>query len=298
MNSTFTRRWGFSLIELLTVLAVLSILLGLLLPAVQQVRATAVRMQCANHLRQIGVGLHGYHNDYSKFPPGHRYLDLSEPYPFQNWLAALLPYTEQSPLWQQSIAAYEQGGSPYQPPHPVAALALYSCPADGRLSQPQIGQVTGRLNGLTLYLGVNGTNLAAKNGLFFADSAVRLDDVWDGTSQTLLVGERPPSSDQEYGKWYTGGGQVFGPEHTGSADCVLGVSELHMWLAGGYSGLCHEGPYSFRPGTLARKCDVFHFWSLHTGGGHFLFCDGSVQFLTYSADRTLSALATRAGGEE
>ena len=64
-----------------------------------------------------------------------------------------------------------------------------------------------------------------------------------------------------------------------------------------YAGPCEEGPYHFRAGSLSNPCDVFHFWSLHSQGSHFLFADGSVHFLTYAADAILPALATRAGGE-
>jgi prepilin-type processing-associated H-X9-DG protein len=75
---------------------------------------------------------------------------------------------------------------------------------------------------------------------------------------------------------------------------VLGVREINdsIDLEG-----CPVGPYSFAPGNLNNECDVLHFWSLHSGGANFLFCDGSVHFLTYDAADIMAALATRAGGE-
>ena len=76
---------------------------------------------------------------------------------------------------------------------------------------------------------------------------------------------------------------------------ILGVRERNILL--GRLGSCPPGPYQFRPGTVTNQCDMFHFWSLHDGGAHLLFADGSVRFLTYDADGILPALATRAGGE-
>src|SRR5207244_2898670 len=138
--------------------------------------------------------------------------------------------------------------------------------------------------------GVEGTNQTTKDGVLFLDSRVRLEDVKDGTSHTLMVGERPPSADLVFGWWYAGWGQ----SKDGSGDMVLGVRERYVSdLAPG----CPRGPYAYGPGKVNNQCDTFHFWSTHIGGAHFLFADGSVHFLLYSAAPLLPALATRAGGE-
>ena len=106
-----------------------------------------------------------------------------------------------------------------------------------------------------------------------------------------MVGERPPSADGVLGWWYAGVGQA----RDGSADIVLGVQERNV---GSLAPGCRVGPYDFGPGQTTNQCDAFHFWSLHLGGGaNFLFADGSVHFLSYSARRIMVALATRAGGE-
>ncbi len=123
------------------------------------------------------------------------------------------------------------------------------------------------------------------------DSRIRLNDITDGTSSTLVAGERPPSADFWYGWWYAGVAQ----SGTGSPDMVLGVRELNVNAA--FAWFCPPGPYHFQAGSINNQCDVFHFWSPHSGGANFLFADGHVQFLTYSADSILPALATRAGGE-
>src|SRR5262249_30065952 len=112
----------------------------------------------------------------------------------------------------------------------------------------------------------------------------------DGTSHTLLVGERPPSADLDLGWWYAGWGQA----QNGDAEFLLGTRTR---CYNRDAATCPEGPYHFTPGKFSNPCDAFHFWSPHTGGAHFAFADGSVRFLKYSADEIMPALATRAGGE-
>ncbi|MBY0455945.1 MAG: DUF1559 domain-containing protein, partial [Gemmataceae bacterium] len=124
-------------------------------------------------------------------------------------------------------------------------------------------------------------------------SAVKLTDVADGTSNTLLAGERPPTPDLWIGWWYAG----VGIDWQGTADTVLGARERAT--PSGYPDLpdCGPGSAVFRSRTLDDACGAMHFWSLHPGGAHFLFADGGVRFLTYRAADVLPALATRAGGE-
>lgn len=145
---------------------------------------------------------------------------------------------------------------------------------------------------LTSYLGVSGRDYKTKDGLLFQDSAVRFGDVTDGLSNTLLLGERPPSADQQLGWWYAGNGQVG----TGSAEMILGVRE-HNLLPVVSGSVCGPGawPYIAASG-VSDPCGTFHYWSLHPGGANFALADGSVRFLSYSANDVLPALASRAGG--
>ncbi|WP_088252464.1 DUF1559 domain-containing protein [Fimbriiglobus ruber] len=134
-------------------------------------------------------------------------------------------------------------------------------------------------------------DLRSRDGVLYRDSAVRFSDITDGTSQTLLAGERPPSPDFQYGWWYTGLGQL----RTGSLDMVLGVNEANRMAS--VFDLCPPGHYSFQQGRLDNPCDRFHLWSPHPSGANFAFADGSVKFLGYSAAPALPALSTRAAGD-
>lgn len=285
---------ALTLLELLVVLAIVSILLGLLLPAVQRVRAVAVRLQCQNNLKQLGLASHGFHDDQGHFPAGVRNLAGKDPYFLQTWLVPLLPYLEQGALWEANRTAYRSSRSPFNnPPHTALATVVpaFICPADSRLRTPQFAQQDRFYVAFTSYLGVEGLDATKLNGVLYCDSSTRLAEITDGTSNTLFAGERPPSPDFQYGWWYAGAGQQF----TGSLDMVLGVREQNLLPV--VAGSCPPGRYTFGPGRVGNPCDVFHFWSLHSGGANFLLCDGSVRFLRYAAEPILPALASRAGGE-
>jgi len=194
-------------------------------------------------------------------------------------------------MWREAQRAFAQEPFFEKPPHLAllrTVMPVFACPADGRVWQPKdFGpfQVA-----FTSYLGVEGTDRSRKDGLLFVDSRIRLAQVIDGTSNTLMVGERPPSADLVFGWWYAGWGQA----KDGSAEMVLGVSELNV--SPRYQH-CPPGPYTYQAGSLSNNCDLFHFWSVHSGGAHFQLADGSVHFLDYSAAPLMPALATRAGRE-
>jgi prepilin-type N-terminal cleavage/methylation domain-containing protein/prepilin-type processing-associated H-X9-DG protein len=287
---------AFTLLELLVVLAIVGVLIGLLLPAVQKARDAAGRIKCATNLHQIGLAMHQYHDTMGSFPSGMRSPSSRDlPGPYASWLTMLLPYIEQGNLWNATVAAYRQSRLPFvNPPHIGLAtvMPIFACPADPRADQVQLAPRDKIYVALTCYLGVEGQNLYSRDGVLFKDSAVRIADITDGTSNTLLAGERPASADCQFGWWYAGVGQLF----TGSAEMVLGVREPNLQPV--TKGSCPPGTYSYAPGSLTNQCDMFHFWSLHRGGAMFLFADGSVHFLPYAAVAVMPALASRAGGED
>lgn len=293
-------RQAFTLLELLVVLAIVGVLTALLLCATQRVRAAAARSSCANNLRQMGLALYQYHDTHQRFPAGVTHPALlpgvpplygpdDDPFPLMPWQTRLLPFLDQVSLWRQVEEAYARDRYFIQtPPHASdVILRVYICPADGRDQQPEKFS-TNRSEGPTCYLGVEGLNHFRQDGLLFLDSRTRFADATDGTSTTLLVGERPPSVSFQYGRWYGGWG-IWG-----TTNSTLGVRETGV---GGMEPACPDGPYEFTPGRLSNPCAVFHFWSFHPGGANFLFADGSIRFLRYSAAPLLPALASRSGGE-
>jgi prepilin-type processing-associated H-X9-DG protein/prepilin-type N-terminal cleavage/methylation domain-containing protein len=321
-------RAAFTVIELLVVIAVIGVLMGLLLSAVQKVRESANRAKCQNNLRQIGLAMHDYHAQRESFPPGVADPNQMPPdgyYPYWSWMATLLPYVEQENLWKQADD-WAHGGSFSQgywwpwgvsiltPPTPAnpalkQIIALYNCPSDPRQlkteyvpSQPGLpASITVAFTGYAGVSGIRGDYGAPPdqqwNGILYVNSRVRIADVTDGASNTLLVGERPPSADLILGWWFAGEGYDIPtvPPYLGSGtgDVVLGAREY------GYAAYvgCPASKVGFQAGRLDDPCDQVHFWSKHPGGGNFLFADGAVKFLAYSIDPLLPALTTRAGSE-
>jgi prepilin-type N-terminal cleavage/methylation domain-containing protein/prepilin-type processing-associated H-X9-DG protein len=285
---------GFTLIELLVVMAIVGILVGIAIPAVQRVRESARRTQCANNLKQVATALLNYESARAKFPAGITATD-GRPYGSMTWLVPLLPYIEQQNVWDQAIEDYSLDPIPFLSHRGMRTLInTYQCPSD-----PESGKVQwtheSRIVTTTSYLGVNGSNSSTRDGVFFLNSQTRLRDITDGASNTVMIGERPPSADLWYGWWYAG----FGRNGSGSPDMLLGVRELNPPIPGVVTFLesCPPGPYDFQPGRQGEMCATLHFWSYHPGGANFVFCDGSVRLLPYTANNLLPALATRAGNE-
>ncbi len=298
MGNIRSRR-GFSLLEAILSISILLLLAGLLLSAVFHVREAASKAACSNQLRQIGLALQQYHNAHSLFPPGMTHLHKSKrsnyaPYgpdvdsfPLLHWHARLLPYLEQENLWALTVKAFSiEPIYLNNPPHEARnqVIALFQCPTEDPNIEGAFNFPTA-----TSYMGVAGTKSRAENGILFLDSRVHLSDVTDGASNTLIAGERPANREAQIGGWY---GNIPGGYRL---DAYLGVVEDDVrigWLDG-----CSNISNKFGPGSVLDKCSLMHFWSVHSGGGHFAFADGSVHFLPYSAAPILPALATRAGGE-
>jgi len=291
-------RRGFTLIELLVVIAIIAILIGLTLAAVQRVRAAAARADCQNRLRQLALALHQHHDTRNALPPGHQFV-LTGPggMPLSGWTIPILPFLEQQPLQTQATEAYRKQIFPFFPtPHSGLSTVVpaFLCPADPRVTSAQVAQKSKTLAAFTSYLGVAGADaVTGRTGVLYQGSTTRFADVTDGLSGTLMLGERPPSADFQFGWWYAGTGQKL----SGSADLVLGVREQNLQpIVSGST--CGPGNYPYRPAQgFDDPCGMFHFWSPHPGGANFALADASVRFLRYDADPVMPALASRAGGE-
>lgn len=292
-------RRGITLIEVLVVLGLLGLLIGLILPAVQQARAVSARASCQNNLKQIGIALHNYESTHGSLPPVSAGLTAQSSYQSQlGWMALILPQMDQEPLFRASQDALQADPNPlHNPPHTplVAIIKSYGCPADSRLSAP-LTDGSGLTMSYTSYVGISGSLAPdAKVGRLgmFGDNlkrGTRLTQVTDGLSQTIHVGERPPPNSLQAGWWYPG---FYGYSGLRGPNLVLDLGGGLLFS----DDPCVISRRCFGPGRIDNPCDRYHLWSLHTGGANFLFADGTVRYLPYSAEPSLIALGSRDGGE-
>lgn len=287
---------GITLIELLVAIAIIGILVGVTLPAVQAARGAAERLSCANNVRQLALALHAFHGAHRHLPAGTSVR--SEPTRlWESWHTQILPYVEQEALFKLSEQFYWVEPNPFSDSHsPVRTVPLpvYSCPTDSRGDCVQTAAWTQMDVAVTSYLGITGRNVATLDGCLFQDSRIRFADVCDGLSNTLLLGERPPSIDVQYGWWYAG----YGLGGTGSLDGHLGVEEILVTDLPYAAGLCPRSGNSYGPGNLIDYCHVLHYWSLHPNGAVFAMADGSTRFITYGNEDAMRSMATRNGASK
>jgi prepilin-type processing-associated H-X9-DG protein len=306
------RAGAFSLVELLIVIALLGMLVGLLVPAVQKAREAANRNTCQNNLRQIAAALHNYHDDQGAFPAGYvasgPYVDgATDTSPGWGWGAKILPFLEQGGVYHELNL-----GLPIEAPENAKAvksiLNVYHCPSDVWPQDPFVIN-DGLGNPLTTvapssYAGCVGNDTSGVTdptggGVLYRNSSIRMTDVSDGTSVTILVGERA---------WMQSQG---------------------TWVGAVNSGVIQRGPVNPNPGnprgTMAAPALVLvhahlnncvgdtdggldDYSSPHDNGSYMAYVDGSVRFLrtisrdnpdgSYTMDGVIfQGMATRAGGE-
>lgn len=278
-------RDGFSLVEVLVTIGVISILAGLLLPAVQHAREAARRVRCQNNMKQLALALH-MHNDQFGALPAATTIESEQT---RAWPSRILAFVEQPAIGRMVETAYQSSEKVFRKGQLVSArIPTFVCPSDPRTKQSPVVPAHGFEIGLLSYLGCNGTNLNSGDGVLYGNSQVAMSDIVDGTSSTILLGERPPSADLRLGWWLLGVGQ----DGRGSLDSHLGTREINRRY--GQCPLIGEG---LARGDFFDACSTLQFWSPHGDGANFAFADGSVRMLNPMAPAVFQALGTRHGGE-
>jgi prepilin-type processing-associated H-X9-DG protein len=312
-------------VELLVVIAIIGVLVALLLPAVQQAREAARRMQCSNNLKQIGLGMHNYHDTFKKLPYGSYNLREDWPANGSNWRSLILPFIEQKTV-HDNLTFSDDPAIHFMAGGAAGAAALtgnevlrgllintYRCPST---TIPEFDNPPGANNQegtmMVTYVGIQGAarpipgpapnrgtrdcghGWSCNNGVLVANENFNLAAVIDGTSNTLLVSEQSGlvalqnRTANYYGGW-------FGARNKSTVD---GPTCTDLWQAG--TSCVRFGPNSniVQTGateTMYRNNTVIN--SQHPGGIMVVFVDGSVQFVPDTIDLvTLKQLACRYDG--
>jgi prepilin-type N-terminal cleavage/methylation domain-containing protein/prepilin-type processing-associated H-X9-DG protein len=320
----FTTR-GFTLVELLVVIAIIGILIALMLPAIQASREAARRTECLNNLTQLGVGVHQYEMAHGVYPAGT--IDKKGPIQnvakgdHRNWIIQLLPYIEEGNAYRhidQSVGVYDPKNAPVR----AITIAMLVCPDESASPLPTVGSsnYAGVHHDVEAPIDVN------NNGVFFLNSHLRYDDITDGPSHTLFIGEKVLDS-YDLG-WMSGTRATL--RNTGSA-LNSSLPALPPWAVpqpaddgaeavaadakpagdGKEAGRVDDAsdakpqaegtpPVEKAPAAKVPQSLLFvgGFSSYHSGGVNFAFGDGSVRFIADTIEQgILEQLANRADGK-
>ncbi len=289
---------GFTLIELLVVISIIGVLIALLLPAVQAAREAARRAQCTNNLKQMGIALQNYHDSLGAFPPGYVSgfdRNGADTGPGWGWAAMILPQMEQGNLFNSinfSLPIEEPANGTVR----LVGIQAFLCPSDTvkpiwtATQHDLMGKPVAPICDVSPsnYIGMYGTTEPGVDGvgIFSRNSKIAIRDITDGTSQTIIVGERSHHLCEATWVGAVTNASLFPSPGSPAPPVVDNASGMVL----GHSG--------DRNGPGAPTSYVNQFSSRHPGGVNFLFVDGHVQFLKTTMNySTYNALSTRAGGE-
>ncbi|MFP6766943.1 MAG: DUF1559 domain-containing protein [Planctomycetaceae bacterium] len=321
------RKRGFTLIELLVVIAIIAILVALLLPAVQQAREAARRSACKNNLKQLGLGLHNYHDTHNYFPPGRGGTGGGSQIEMMSGLVMMLPFIDQDPLWQGVVnfgggvqAGGDQGGLPSLAvfPHPPSELEALLCPSSTLPTRHPSGSAQKSyafsvgdtvVNNFTSINPSSGL-IMRHRGPFGYRLCTRMRDFKDGASNTICMAERDLGNPGNLS-------DVIG--HVSTTQTSSPQACAAMEVSGKYpSGSQADRPSQFWAygapyfNTVAiclppnsASCGAPNDYSMiavssrHPGGAHVLLGDGSVRFVNESINTgnpAIDATTTNLGG--
>ncbi len=291
------RRGGFTLVELLVVIAIIGSLVALLLPAVQSSREAARRSQCQNNLRQIGIAMHNFHAATGRFPPG--FVSRTDSTdgeglgPGWGWAAHLLPQLEEGNL---QVHLDKEILDPVHAEVRVTRLPVFLCPSDveEKLTFDVIDENGAALTTLAFanYVGVGGTFEVSGfpdtgNGVLIRNRRFSTAHISDGTSKTLMVGER--GSRRSPQTTWVGAVTDAGVPPLNPTFDTEGPPVLVLTNTG-------EADEQRVPNNALDHVEDSN--SEHADGVNFLFCDGSVRIINNMINpHVWQALGTRAGAE-
>lgn len=325
MSSVVRRRPAFTLIELLVVIAIIAILIALLLPAVQQAREAARRTQCRNNLKQLGLAIHNYHDNFSRFPIGEQ-----TPAFRMNWRFPLMPYLDQAPIFNQCDTSYanvvanvggfaSMGGSGYGVGTGANAVLKgykapgYNCPSSPLGTNSNSGPTKNNPELLQThdYVGISGATpdpagrttvcspqtgyggIYCNNGFLAPNDCFNIKDGPDGTSNTMIISEQSGAiATQDYRSVYYGGW-----------DGITSGSKAPAMSGSPWGSGTTAVRYAINPKTVDVGTD--NTWdantaltSYHVGGVHVLMTDGAVRFIGENIDFTnLLRIASKDDGQ-
>lgn len=319
------QRRAFTLIELLVVIAIIATLISLLLPAVQKVREAASRMQCQNNLKQFGLALQNYHSANQAFPAGRNMFGApGAPVPSFSVHCRLLPYLEQDNVfktmsftanWSDAVNATAAGSQ----------VSVFKCPSDDGSGFVPAGYAATNYrasegNGICHAWGTydaSGSNasMPAPNGMFFINSAIRIADFTDGTSNTAamsehLIGDNSNAISSERRDIFRSMTSPTNGDEAMTQCTAVDATDLTKqhasyggtpWIYGTYSAISytHAAPPNFRSCAFPPAGRIMSTAnSNHPGGVNVVFADGSVHFVNDQITiTTWRALGSRNGAE-